>query len=258
MAPEPVEPFVKHRAGAPPGFFAAEARGLRWLAESVPHGGPMVPEVLAVDAERITLTRVAAGPWTARADEAFGRSLAAMHRLGSPRFGAAGSQAVDGFIGPLPQDDTGEDDWPTFYGRRRIQPMLGRALDAGALGNEAVPVFERLVERLAELAGPPEPPARLHGDLWRGNVLADGAGRVWVIDPSAHGGHRETDLAMMRLFGGFGPACEAAYAEAFPLAEGWRDRVALHQLYPLLVHAVLFGGHYGGQALAVARRYGGR
>ena len=112
-----------------------------------------------------------------------------------------------------------------------------------------------MLSRVEEFTGPPESPARIHGDLWRGNVLADPSGTPWVIDPAAHGGHRETDLAMMRLFGGFGERCYAAYHEAFPLADGWRERVALHQLHPLLVHCVLFGGAYVDQALAAARCY---
>ena len=112
-----------------------------------------------------------------------------------------------------------------------------------------------MCERIDDLAGPAEPPARLHGDLWRGNVLWAADGRVWLIDPAAHGGHRETDLAMLHLFGC--PHLDrvvAAYDEAAPLAAGWRERVALHQLFPLLVHTVLFGGGYGGQAAAAARR----
>jgi fructosamine-3-kinase len=141
------------------------------------------------------------------------------------------------------------DAWPAFYARQRIEPFLH------AVPAEARDPFERVIARMDQLAGPPDPPARIHGDLWRGNVLADPAGIPWVIDPAAHGGHRETDLAMMRLFGGFGERCFAAYDEAFPLGDGWRDRIALHQLHPLLVHAVLFGGAYVGQALAAARCY---
>jgi fructosamine-3-kinase len=119
----------------------------------------------------------------------------------------------------------------------------------------AAAVFERLAARIEQIAGPVEPPSRIHGDLWRGNVLASSDGRTWLIDPAAHGGHRETDLAMMRLFGGFGARCYAAYEEVFPLSVGREDRVALHQLHPLLVHAVIFGGHYGAEALRAAQRY---
>jgi fructosamine-3-kinase len=113
-----------------------------------------------------------------------------------------------------------------------------------------------VLDKLPDLAGPPEPPARLHGDLWSGNVLWAADGRAWIIDPAAHGGHRETDLAMLALFGL--PHLDrvlAAYDASWPLAAGWEERVPLHQLHPLLVHAVLFGGGYGAQAVAAAARY---
>jgi fructosamine-3-kinase len=110
--------------------------------------------------------------------------------------------------------------------------------------------------RIGEVGGPAEPPARLHGDLWGGNVLAGADGRPWLIDPAAYGGHREIDLAMLRLFGGASERVFAAYEEVSPLAEGWRERVELWQLFPLLVHAVLFGGAYVESVRRVARRYG--
>jgi fructosamine-3-kinase len=238
--------FRKHDPGAPADFFAVEAEGLDWLRAA---GAIAVPEVLSVDAESIELERIDAGPWTPAAEERFGRELAALHRAGAPAFG----WHRDGYIGPLPVANTEADDWPAFYWTTRIEPFVRSA----ALAPDAIATFDRLASRVADLAGPAEPPARLHGDLWRGNVLADQAGRPWIIDPSAHGGHRETDLAMLQLFGGFGSRCIDAYDEVFPLADGWRDRVALHQLYPLLVHAVLFGGGYAAQALAAARRYSG-
>jgi fructosamine-3-kinase len=113
-----------------------------------------------------------------------------------------------------------------------------------------------VVGRITGLAGPDEPPARLHGDLWAGNLLWAADHRVWLIDPAAYGGHREVDLAMLRLFGAPDPRALAAYAEAHPLAAGHEERVALYQLLPLLVHAVLFGGGYGASAERAARRYG--
>jgi fructosamine-3-kinase len=129
------------------------------------------------------------------------------------------------------------------------------AADRGALSADGAAAVERVCARLEEIGGPPEPPARVHGDLWGGNVLAGADGRPWLIDPAAHGGHREADLAMLRLFGGVGSRTFAAYAEEHPLADGWEERVELHQLVPLLVHAVLFGGGYGARSEAVARRY---
>jgi fructosamine-3-kinase len=119
-----------------------------------------------------------------------------------------------------------------------------------------VPRVLRVVDRLDELCGPPEPPARLHGDLWSGNVMAGPDGSPWLVDPAAYGGHREIDLAMLSLFGTPGRDFLSAYEEVFPLADGHADRVALHQLLPLLVHAVLFGGHYGRMADRAAANYG--
>lgn len=130
----------------------------------------------------------------------------------------------------------------------RLQPYLRLAYDSGAISDRSL--FERVCNKIADDA--PEPPSRIHGDLWSGNVVWTGQG-AHLIDPAAHGGHRETDLAMLALFGL--PQLErvlAAYDEAHPLAAGWRERVGLHQLHPLLVHVVLFGGSYVGRAVAVA------
>jgi len=242
---------VKRRADAPPDFFAAEATGLRWLAEAMPHGGPRVPAVLAVSRHEIQIERIDTASWTADSDEAFGRALAVMHALGASTFGAP----AHGYIGPLLLDNMPAREWADFYVSRRVEPYLHQAVDRGSMPHHAISTFGRLFARIDDIAGPAEPPSRIHGDLWRGNVLADSRGRAWVIDPAAHGGHRETDLAMMRLFGGFGARCHAAYREAWPLSPGHEDRVALHQLHPLLVHAVLFGGGYGADALRAARRY---
>lgn len=237
-----IETFRKHNPTAPADFFAVEAEGLDWLRAA---GAVAVPRVIGVGEDHIELERIDRGPWTSTADERFGRELADLHRAGADAFGGRGG----GYIGPLAMPNEPADTWPAFYVQRRIEPFL-RGIPSSARS----PV-ERVIARIEELAAPAEAPARLHGDLWRGNVLADAHGTPWLIDPAAHGGHRETDLAMMRLFGGFGEHCFAAYDEAFPLADGWRDRVALHQLHPLLVHCVLFGGAYVDQALAAARCY---
>jgi len=240
--------FVKRRTDVPADFFAAEARGLEWLRHA---NAVRVPRVLDVTETSIVLERVDRGPWTHASDEQLGHRLAQLHRAGAPRFGAD----HDGYIGDLPLPNETADDWFVFYASQRIEPYVRMALGRRALPSDATRVFDRVCARLTEVGGPPEPPARIHGDLWRGNALADAGGAPWLVDPAAHGGHRETDLAMMRLFGGFGAACFAAYDDAFPLADGHEERVALHQLHPLLVHAALFGGGYGDQAMAAARRY---
>ena len=145
--------------------------------------------------------------------------------------------------------------WAEFYGQRRVLPYLKVARDRDRVSVEDAARIEGVVARLADLV-PEEGPARLHGDLWNGNVLWGTEHRVWVIDPAAHGGHRETDLAMLALFGlPHLPRVLEAYAEESPLAEGWQDRTGVHQLFPLLVHACLFGGGYGARAGATAARY---
>jgi fructosamine-3-kinase len=248
--------YVKRRASAPDGFFRSEAEGLAWLAEA---SAVAVPEVLGFERESITLAWIPPGQPTIEDAEAFGRSLADLHVAGAPGFGAP----WPGFIGPLPMDngpDAGTT-WSDFYAERRVLPFLRAARDGGAVSPGDAVVIERVVERLADLVGASgdEPPSRIHGDLWRGNVLWDGAGTAWLVDPAAHGGHRETDLAMLSLFGA--PHLErilSAYHEHRPLAEGWPGRVGLHQLHPLLVHAVLFGPAYGHQAAEVAGHYAGR
>ena len=240
--------FVKvRRAG--PGELPTEAAGLRWLAET---GGLAVPEIHEVSEERLVLGRVeTGGPLD---EEALGRGLAAVHAAGAPSFGGLPPGAPGPFrVGLLEVPHEPLPAWPAFYAERRLAPLVDRA----GLSASARRAVARVCERIDDLAGPAEPPARLHGDLWTGNVLAGADGRPWVIDPAAHGGHREVDLAMFELFGGPRPRFVAAYDEAAPLAEGHRDRVELWQLFPLLVHAVLFGGGYAAQAERAARRYAG-
>jgi fructosamine-3-kinase len=246
--------FVKTADDAAPGAYAAEAAGLRWLAEAQRDGGPPVPEVLAVDADRwIAVAWVDGG---GRLDgPALGRGLAALHRAGAPRAGALPPGRDAYVLGPLalPNDET--DDWPAFYAASRLLPLTRMAADRGALDTAGVRAVEAVCERIADLAGPPEPAARLHGDLWGGNVHTGADGRPWLIDPAAYGGHREVDLAMLSLFGSQPPSFGAAYDEVWPRAAGHEDRVALYQLLPLLVHAVLFGGGYGASARRAAERY---
>lgn len=238
--------FVKHRADPPAGFYAAEAAGLEWLAQ-----GPLgVPGVVAATEAFLALEWVEPAPRAGGFDAALGRGLAQLHALGAERFGGRVT-----FLGPLPVPDDPAADWPAFYGEQRLAPLLAMAADAGALEAGAAATVERVIAKLDELCGPPEDPARLHGDLWSGNVMAGPDGEPWLVDPAAYGGHREVDLAMLSLFGRPGPEFLAAYEEVQPLAGGHQERVALYQLLPLLVHAVLFGGHYGAAAGRAAGQY---
>jgi fructosamine-3-kinase len=229
--------FAKTNRSAPAAMFPAEARGLAWLGEA---GALRVPQVLAVSERFLVLEAIAAARRRSDFDELLGRGLAALHRFGAPGFGLD----HDNFIGRLPQSNASAATWPEFYRARRIEPQLRLAADAGLASPAMRRGCERLFAALDDLVGPPEPPARLHGDLWGGNLLVDDAGAPCLIDPAAHGGHREVDLAMMRLFGGFSPRAFAAYDEAWPLSDGHEERVPLYQLYFLLVHVNLFGGSY--------------
>lgn len=247
--------FVKRNVSAPAGFFAAEAAGLNWLA--VAGGVPSVP-VIGYDATSLTLQRLHPVPPTAQAARAFGEQLAHTHDAGAQAYGAGpdGSGGV-GFFGPmsqpLPMSLVRHDSWGTFYADERLLPMAHLAagrLNAGA--QDAIAAVADICR--AGTFDDDDGPARLHCDLWSGNVMWTADGAV-LIDPAAHGGHRETDLAMLALFGfPFLDDVLAAYRSVRPLRDGWRDRIDLHQLYPLLAHVVLFGGGYAGQADAAARR----
>jgi len=185
---------------------------------------------------------------------ALGGGLARLHRITGPHCGGLDG-APGGYLGSQPVDLTPTERWPEFFVERRVRPLTARAVELGRLDASAAALADRVARRADELCGPPEPPALLHGDLWGGNRLVDVHGVNWLIDPAVYWGHREIDLAMMQLFGGFGEATYEAYDAAFPLAPGWRERVDWYQLPPLLVHAILFGGSYGSAALAVLRRY---
>lgn len=242
--------FVKTWPGggrAPEGLFAAEAAGLAWLSEP---GAVAVPEVVAALDDLLALAWVPPAAPSAATAERFGRELAALHRAGPASFGAT----WPGYIGSLRQPNApAPPPWSAWFAEFRLAPHLRTSADRGALAAEDVAVVERVLARIGAY-GADEPPARIHGDLWPGNLLW-AADRVWLIDPSAHGGHRESDLASLALFGG-APYLDrvlAAYQEVWPLAAGWQARVPLHQLHLLLVHTALFGVAWRDAVLAAAR-----
>ena len=170
--------FVKTRAAVAPGEYETEARSLRWLAEP---GAVRVPAVLGVSDELLALEWIDEGSLSAAGAEELGRGLAALHAAGADSFGGPSSQL---YIGDLTLPNDPRDDWATFYAERRLLPLLPQA----GLSSRGSAAVERVCERMEELAGPPEPPARLHGDLWSGNVLAGADGGAWLIDPVAYGG----------------------------------------------------------------------
>jgi fructosamine-3-kinase len=240
-APDGSAVFAKTRTGAPEGFFEAEAAGLQRLRDS---RTVRVPDVVGVGTDGLVLRWVDAGEPTVVAAADFGESLARLHATTASAYGAE----RDGFIGALPLDNTFGDDWPRFYVERRLQPYVS------ALSADDRRHLDEVCAAIDELAGPTGSPALLHGDLWSGNLLWAAEGGVWLVDAAAaHWGHPETDLAMLALFGA--PHLDvilSAYQAVTPLPEGWRARLSLHQLHPLLVHAAMFGGGWGARAGAAA------
>ncbi|MCX7521276.1 fructosamine kinase family protein [Microbacterium sp. STN6] len=236
--------LTKTRADAPPGFFEAEAAGLSWLADA---HGVRTADVIEVEPGRIVLERVPETQPRADAARRFGAALAHTHAAGADAFGAP-PEGWDGplYIGRREMPAVHEHSWGAFYARDRVLPFLAAAEAAGTVDRRQARDIREACELIAGGAfDDDEPPARLHGDLWNGNVLW-GVDGVVLIDPAAHGGHRETDLAMLALFGcPYLDDVLAAYDEASPLAAGWRERVPLHQLHPLAVHAAGHGASYG-------------
>ncbi|OBI15685.1 fructosamine kinase [Mycobacterium sp. E2462] len=247
--------FVKRHPDAPEGFFGWEAAGLRWLASV--DGGVPCARVVAHDASSLALQRLESVAPSPAAAREFGGRLAVTHDAGGAAFGA-GPDGWDGlgFFGPLaqplPMSLRRRERWGEFYADERLTPMA--ELAAPRLDASTRAALDAVGRRCrAGDFDDDEHPARLHGDLWSGNVMWTPGGVV-LIDPAAHSGHRETDLAMLALFGC--PHLDEildAYQRVRPLRAGWRDRIGLHQLFPLLAHVVLFGGGYARQTEAAAR-----
>lgn len=242
--------FAKTHADPPGQFFDTEARGLAWLSEA---NALPVPVVLGASDEPplLVLEWIDEASTLPRDDAAFGTGLAQLHHAGAPCFGRT-DRRTTGSRG-LPNEPC--DTWIEFYETQRLLPLIRLARDSDIYDDRQLAVFAAVASRLEVVGGPPEPPARLHGDLWAGNRIVDRFGTSWLIDPACRGGHREFDLAMMQLFGGFSDTIFRTYDQTAPLADGWLDRLALHQLAPLLVHAIKFGGGYVGAALASAQKY---
>jgi fructosamine-3-kinase len=250
-----VTDFVKHHPCAPNDFFGWEAAGLRWLSSV--DGGVPCAQVISFDAESLTLRRLESVTPSPEAAHAFGSRLAVTHDAGAAAFGA-GPDGWDGpgFFGPLSQplemSLRRHRRWGDFYAKERLAPMA--ELAAPQLEASTRAAIDSVVARCrAGHFDDDDQPARLHGDLWSGNVMWTPDGVV-LIDPAAHAGHRETDLAMLALFGcPHYDAILAGYQQVRSLKPGWRNRIGLHQLFPLLAHVVLFGGGYAGQTHAAAR-----
>lgn len=244
--------FAKTHPSPPAGFFTTEAASLRWLGECDAIQVPIVIDVSdGVRGRDGYLVLEWIEQETTPPDEvAFGRALAALHATGAPCFGR-NDRRTTGSLG-LPNEPSKT--WAEFMATNRFEPLARIARDRGSLPDHVIADLERLSSKLDDFDDG-SPPARLHGDLWAGNRMVGTNGESWLIDPAAHGGHREFDLAMMRLFGGFGPEAFHAYQDLSPLGNGWRERIELHQIAPLVVHAVKFGGTYIGAATRAISAY---
>jgi protein-ribulosamine 3-kinase len=245
--------FVKRSRTLPPAMFAAEAAGLRALNSE---SGPRVPRVLAVSAGPgegfIVMEWIEPGSRGAGFGREFGRRLAALHR---EKTGERCGFETDNYIGSTPQPNAPMDGWVDFFRERRLRYQTRLARDAGLLEDSDVRDIETILNRLDELLPEPEQPSLLHGDLWGGNYLVDADGTPTLIDPAVSYGHREADLAMTELFGGFPAGFHAAYREAWPLDPGYEKRSSLYNLYHVLNHANIFGGSYVSSARSIVRRY---
>jgi protein-ribulosamine 3-kinase len=246
--------FAKWNDDCAPDLFLSEAAGLRALRDA---GAPLrIPEVLVARepaADRpafILMEYLVLGSGRAGDDEALGRGLAAIHARPAAGFGFP----VTTYCGPTAQDNREVPSWSEFYAERRLRPLLARLDAEGRLGRSEREVLDRLVDRVPTLVAQDARPALIHGDLWSGNVLATPLGPA-LVDPACAACDRELEFGITTLFGGFSERFFAAYHEALPLPAGWRERNPLYQLYHLLNHYLIFGGHYGAEALRVARRY---
>jgi fructosamine-3-kinase len=236
-----------NRSGGTPGEFGLEIEAFM-LRELARLSALPVPRVHYADSDLLIMAYLPhdSGAITTAVERDAAVLIADLHGVTAERHG----YSRDTLIGPLPQPNPPSDSWIDFFCEHRLLYMAGLAHAAGRLPAGDVSRIERLAGRLDRYLLEPSAPSLLHGDLWGGNVLTDELGEPCLIDPAVYGGHREIDLAMMKLFGGFGPRVFAAYKEAFPLADGYRERVPLYQLYPLMVHVNLFGGGYLAQVEA--------
>jgi len=245
--------FAKWNDRSAPGLFLSEAEGLRALRRAAPPG-VAIPEVLCAlppgDGRPACIVMEYLPPARERDDEALGRGLAAIHAREAPGFGFP----LTTYCGPTAQDNRESPSWVEFYGERRLAPLLRRLEEEDRIGPEERRVFDRLIERLPALLPHAPRPALIHGDLWSGNALATSRGPA-LVDPACAACDREMEFGITTLFGGFSERFFAAYEEALPLPPGWRERNSLYQLYHLLNHQLIFGGHYGREALSLARRY---
>jgi fructosamine-3-kinase len=242
--------FVKHQPeGDLPQFFSKETAGLELLAQS-PFALPKILTFCDDGPAYLALSFEESGTKATDFERSFGVNLAAMHRLSDTKFGLN----TWNYIGKLKQENQQHNNWPEFFASQRILPLVRLARNKGFFSARFLTQVDGLLSRVEKWV-PQEPPALLHGDLWSGNYHVNSEGKPMLIDPAVYYGHREMDLAMMHLFGGFPKAIFEGYNQAYPLEPGWKERLDLHNLYPILVHVNLFGGSYAQQAQSIVERY---
>lgn len=240
--------FVKWNEAAPKHLFEKEAKGLELLRTAKTE--LMIPEVVAQNSRFLVLSWIDEGGGNQHSAFQFGRQMALLHKKRNTRFGLT----HDNYIGRLPQYNTPHTNWPDFFAMERIDPQVRMGVESGKLSRVLLKEVESLYKNLGSIF-PAERPALVHGDLWSGNYMFTKNGGASIYDPAVYFGHREMDVAMSRLFGGFSANFYAGYQQEFPLEAGFDGRVELYNLYPILVHANLFGGSYCSQAENIIKRY---
>ena len=238
--------FDKEELDTMKSIFTQEVKGLNTLRTA--NTSLVIPEVISHNNSYLLLEYLEEE--TQGNDFQFGVDIAKLHKNSNELFGFS----EDNYIGPIKQTNRYHADWLEFFFRERIEPLTKQAVDKGLLNNKYCSIFER-VFNYTYIIFPDEPPALLHGDLWSGNYFFTKQGHAAIYDPAIYYGHREMDLAMTKLFGGFTPAFYDGYQTEYPLQSGWKERQKLCQLYPLLVHAILFGGNYVRQAKSLLDRF---
>jgi len=244
--------FVKwNHSGKYPGMFEAESKGLRLLAEA---GELQIPEIISCATREETaflvLEFIAPEKPAVNFWDDFGRSLARLHKHTFEKFGLDHGN----YIGSLPQSNVQHKTWTEFFIRERLEPQIRLAKNNNRIGRSVVQQFDNLFKHLPEIF-PAERPSLLHGDLWNGNYLVNSKGKSVLIDPAVYFGHREMDLAMTRLFGGFDMEFYHSYNAEFPLEKDWKSRTDICNLYPLMVHVNLFGGGYLAQVEEIIKQF---
>ncbi len=248
--------FLKQICDGSSGTFESEDRGLEELRRAA---AVWVPVIVAQGTDYLLLEWIEEGKESADSCmEELGFQFAKLHHFSSEIFGFP----EDNYLGDSPQSNSpsknGSINWSTFYVENRLQFQAALAVKNGYTTPELQNLLELLYNKIPELlSGTEDKPSLLHGDLWSGNYLTDKNGRSWLIDPAVYYGHREADLAMTSLFGGFSKTFYSAYESAFPLAPGYAEREPLYQLYHLLNHLNLFGTGYYRQVISILKRYAG-